>query len=160
MIAAAQLEWERDYPGDPDLNDQVEKQTRTIRDLQQTMSDHQSRLDDFRLDRRSKIEALRDAQERRTEISLSLERFALLKSVYESDLQRLASLEEGGAALLAGARRACPLCGADPSHQLHAHGIDEVEITQRAVRAEMAKITLERADLAKATRSLDAEKDC
>lgn len=159
MIAAAQLEWERNYPGDPDLNDQAEKQTASIRDLQQTMSDRQSLLDDLRLDRRSKMESLRDAQERRTEISLSLQRFALLRSVYESDLQRLASLEEGGAALLAGARRSCPLCGADPSHQLHAHGIDEVETTQRAVRAEMTKIASERADLAKATHSLEAEQE-
>ena len=105
------------------------------------------------------MESFRDAQERRTEISLSLERFALLKSVYESDLQRLASLEEGGAALLTGARRPCPLCGAEPSHQRHAHGIDEVELTQRAVRAEMAKIVSERADLAKAARSLEAEQE-
>jgi hypothetical protein len=59
MIAAAQLQWERDYPGDPDLNDQPEKQTATIRDLQQTMSDRQSLLDDLRLDRRSKMEFLR-----------------------------------------------------------------------------------------------------
>jgi hypothetical protein len=159
MIAAAEGEWEQDYPGDPDLGDQADKQSASIRDLQQVMADRQSLLDDLRLDRRSKMESLRDAQERRTEISLSLERFALLKSVYESDLQRLASLEEGGAALLAGARRPCPLCGADPSHQLQAHGIDEVEITQRAVRAEMAKITLERTDLAKATRSLEAEQE-
>uniref|UniRef100_A0A9E8A469 Rad50/SbcC-type AAA domain-containing protein n=1 Tax=Bosea sp. NBC_00436 TaxID=2969620 RepID=A0A9E8A469_9HYPH len=159
MLAAAQLEWERDYPGDPDLNDQSEKQAATIRDLQKMMSDRQSLLDDLRLDRRSKMESLRDAQELRTEISLSLQRFALLKSVYDSDLQRLASLEEGGAALLAGARRPCPLCGADPSHQLHAHGIDQVETTQRSVRAEMAKIASERADLAKATRSLEAEQE-
>jgi hypothetical protein len=159
MIAAAQQEWERDYPGNPDLNDQDERQTASIRDLQQTMSDRQSLLDTLRLDRRSKIDSLRDTQERRTEISLSLQRFALLKSVYESDLLRLASLEEGGAALLAGARRACPLCGADPSHQLQAHGIGEVEATQRAVRAEMAKIASERADLGKATLSLEAENE-
>lgn len=159
MIAAAQQEWERDFPGNPDLNDQSERLTASINELQTKMSVRQSRLDELRLDRRSKVESLRDAQERRTEISLSLERFALLKSVYESDLQRLASLEEGGAALLAGARRPCPLCGAEPSHQLHAHGFDEVELTQRAVRAEMAKIVLERADLAKATRSLEAEQE-
>lgn len=159
MIAAAQQEWDRDFPGNPDLNEQSDRLTASINELQEAMSVRQSRLDELRLDRRSKVESLRDAQERRTEISLSLERFALLKSVYESDLQRLASLEEGGAALLAGARRPCPLCGAEPSHQLHAHGIDEVELTQRAVRAEMAKIVLERADLAKATRSLEAEQE-
>lgn len=159
MIAAAQQEWERDFPADPELIDQNDRLTASIGDLQKTMSERQSQLDELRLDRRSKMESFRDAQERRTEISLSLERFALLKSVYESDLQRLASLEEGGAALLTGARRPCPLCGAEPSHQRHAHGIDEVELTQRAVRAEMAKIVSERADLAKAARSLEAEQE-
>jgi hypothetical protein len=159
MIAASRQDWERDFPGNPDLNDQSERLTASIDELQAAMWARQSQLDELRLDRRSKVESLRDTQERRTEISLSLERFALLKSVYESDLQRLASLEEGGAALLAGAQRPCPLCGADPSHQRHAHGINEVELTQRAVRAEMAKIVSERADLANATRSLEAEQD-
>jgi hypothetical protein len=123
------------------------------------MSGRHSELDELRLDRRSKVESLRDAQERWTEILLSLDRFSLLRNVYESDLQRLASLEERGAALLAGARRSCPLCGAEPSHQRHAHGIGEVELTQRAVRAETAKIISERVDLVKTTRSLEAEQE-
>lgn len=33
-----------DYPGDPDLNDQAENQTAAIRDLQQTMSEHDLQL--------------------------------------------------------------------------------------------------------------------
>ena len=159
MIAAAQQQWDRDFPGELDLDDRSDRLTTSIEELQTTMSGRQSELDELRLDRRSKVESLRDAQERWTEISLSLDRFSLLRNVYESDLQRLASLEEGGAALLAGARRPCPLCGAEPSHQRHAHGIGEVELTQRAVRAETAKIISEGVDLVKTTRSLEAEQE-
>jgi hypothetical protein len=74
-----------------------------------------------------------------------------------SDVERLLSLEEGAAALLAGAKRPCPLCGADPEHQHEVHGLDQVARSQRAVRAEIAKIKSERLDLAKATASLNAE---
>ena len=89
---------------------------------------------------------------------MTLERFALLAQVYDSDVSRLLSLEEGAAALLAGSKRPCPLCGAGPEHQHEMHGLEQVERSQRAVRAEIAKIRLERADLTKAQVSLDAEK--
>jgi hypothetical protein len=58
---------------------------------------------------------------------------------------------------MAGAGRPCPLCGADPEHQHEIHGLEYVERSQRAVRAEIAKIRGERADLGKTTASLEAE---
>lgn len=60
---------------------------------------------------------------------------------------------------MAPAHRPCPLCGADPEHQQHTHGLDEVQRAQLAVRAEIAKIALERSDLMKATTSRRAEQD-
>jgi hypothetical protein len=90
---------------------------------------------------------------------VTLERFALLAAVYDSDIQRLESLEEGAAALLASASRPCPLCGAAPEHQREAHGLEYVERSRRAVRAETAKIRVEHADLGKTTASLDAEQE-
>jgi hypothetical protein len=69
------------------------------------------------------------------------------------------SLDEGGAVLLAGSRRPCPLCGAGPEAQRDTHGLDEVEQTQRAVHVEIAKIRLEKSDLLKATNLLRAEQD-
>ncbi len=159
MISVAELEWQRKYPGNPDLSDQDEKIEHSLGDLQKTLTERQETLDRLRRERREIMDSLEDAQERRTEIAITLDRFKILDEVYENDVQRLASLEEGGAALLAGARRSCPLCGADPQHQRHAHGFDEVERAQKAARAEIAKIRLERSDLMKATKSLGAEQD-
>ena len=83
----------------------------------------------------------------------------MLADVYDSDVGRLELLEEGAAALMAGARRPCPLCGADPEHQHEVHGLEHVERSQRAVRAEIAKIRVEHADLGKTTASLEAEQE-
>jgi hypothetical protein len=159
MLAAAEQELSREYPDPADLESQLSKLDKSADELQSTLVRHQNELDRFRLDRRFLVDAISETQERQTEIALSLERFEVLKNIYDSDVERLSSLEEGGAALMATAHRPCPLCGADPEHQQHTHGLDEVERAQRAVRAEIAKIALERSDLMKATTSLRAEQD-
>ncbi|WP_238231253.1 hypothetical protein [Methylobacterium thuringiense] len=158
MIAAAEDELARRWPDSADLEGQEERIADSIGGLQQTLSAHQLRLDELRRDRRAAVETATEAQERRSDIAITLDRFALLDAVYESDVARLQALEEGGAALLVGARRTCPLCGADPDDQRHAHGFDEIEVTQEATRAEIAKIRLERSDLRKAVASLEAER--
>lgn len=159
MLSAAEQELHREYPDPSGLEDQLAKLENSVKELQSTLFQRQNKLDGLRLDRRSLVDAISNAQERQTEIAISLERFEVLRSIYDSDVERLSSMEEGGAALLATSRRPCPLCGADPEHQLHTHGIDEVAMAQRAVRAEIAKITLERSDLMKATASLRAEQE-
>lgn len=159
MLAAAEEELGRRWPGSDDLEAQERRISETIGGLQQALSEHQRQLDDLRHERRAKVEAGAEAQERRADISVTLDRFALLDAVYESDVARLVALEEGSAALLAGARRSCPLCGADPAHQRHVHGFDEIEVTQAATRAEIAKIRLERSELRKAINSLEAERE-
>lgn len=60
---------------------------------------------------------------------------------------------------MAGARRPCALCGADPEHQHEVHGLEYVGGSQRAVRAKIAKIRIKRTDLVKTTASLEAEQD-
>jgi hypothetical protein len=159
ILTTAEQELSRDYPNAGELAGQLERLEKTAEEHQSTLVQHQDRLDRFRLERRSVVDALAETQERQVEIALSLERFLLLKSIYDSDVDRLTSLEEGGAALMAGAHRPCPLCGAEPEHQRHVHGLDEVQRAQRAVRAEIAKISIERSDLMKATASLRAEQD-
>jgi hypothetical protein len=111
----------------------------------------------MRQDRRARLDEREEVLARAGEIGLTLDRFLLLANVYDSDVERLLSLEEGADALLAGAKRPCPLCGADPAHQHEVHGLDQVARSQRAVRAEIAKIKAERVDLAKSTASLEAE---
>lgn len=157
MLVKLRAEFERSHPESPDLEDQNARLDNVMADLQATLSMRQDRIDDIRAERRTRHQARADAEERRSEVVLTLERFELLAKVYESDLDRLKSLGEGGAALLAGAHRPCPLCGAAPEHHHRSHGLEEVEQAQRAVVAEIAKINAERADLAKAVASLQAE---
>lgn len=67
--------------------------------------------------------------------------------------------EEGAVALMAGTRRACPVRGADPEHQHEVHGLETVDMSQKAVVAEMAKIRAESADLKHIMGSLSAERE-
>jgi hypothetical protein len=107
--------------------------------------------------RRRCIDGEGEATAHALEIAPTLERFATLAAIYDSDVKRLESLEEGGAALLAGSRRPCPLCGAEPADQRHSHGLDEVELSRKGARAEIDKILRERTDLERTVRSLRAE---
>ena len=113
----------------------------------------------MQVERRHALDALDELKTRETELALTLDRFALLATVYDSDVQRLEALGEAADALMAGVRRACPLCGAEPAHQHELHGLEYVERTQQAVRAEIAKIRLERGDLGKTVASLRAEQE-
>jgi hypothetical protein len=159
MLATAEQELNREYPEPANLENQLAKLDKATGELHSTLVQRQNELDQLRHDRRFIVDSISETQERQTELVLSLQRFEVLKSIYDSDVERLSSLEEGGAALMATAHRPCPLCGADPEHQRHAHGLEEVERAQRAVRAEIAKIELERSDLMKATSSLRVEQE-
>ncbi len=94
---------------------------------------------------------------RLTELQLTLARFERLFEVYRSDIGRLLALEEGGALLLAIARRPCVVCGAPPEAQLNTHGVEEIQRSHRAASAEVQKIERERRDLQLTTASLAAE---
>ncbi|MGI9404313.1 MAG: hypothetical protein ACR2OF_07390 [Hyphomicrobium sp.] len=164
MITAASDDLKRLFPDDEDvdaldLKTQDEMLSRTIGEYQSTLIERQSALDRLRDERRDALDTREELKSRVAEIAVTLERFALLAAVYDSDVERLKSLDEGAAALMAGARRPCPLCGADPEHQHEVHGLEHVERSQRAVRAEIAKIRIERTDLGKTTASLEAEKE-
>ena len=163
MLVGAERELAVLYPdgadGTPDeLSAQQARLAETIKGHQAVLSEVQSTLDRLRRERRDAIEAQEAQSGRADEIGMTLGRFALLAQVYDSDVSRLLSLEEGAAALLAGSKRPCPLCGADPEHQHEMHGLAQVERSQHAVRAEIVKIRTERADLTKAQVSLEAER--
>lgn len=163
MITVALDELGRMFPDDDldklDLDAQDQRLSSTISSWQSTLSLRQSRLDALVSNRRSHRDSLADIDARAEQNDLTMSRFDLLGAVYNSDLERLEGLGEGAEALLAGAQRTCPLCGADPDHQRHAHGFEAVELSQKAVSAEMAKIRAENADLTRAVRSLSMERE-
>lgn len=162
LIEAAAADLHRLFPEDEAVDKlQVAAQeaalSNSLEEQHAKLAEYQTELDRLRRQRRRCLEMREEFEERAGEIVLTLERFRLLASVYESDVERLEALEEGAAALMAGARRPCPLCGAEPEHQHEVHGLDHVERSRRAVAAEISKIRVERADLGKAAASLTAE---
>lgn len=81
-------------------------------------------------------------------------RFSLLRSHYETDLERLSAVGEAAHYVEQLAGDQCPLCGADPQHQ-HAGEVPLPELA-KSVEAERAKISVLLSDLAQTTTSLTA----
>ncbi|NEU14818.1 hypothetical protein G3T14_22355 [Methylobacterium sp. BTF04] len=159
LLAAAQEELRQNWPDGAGLADQEDRLDEAMESVGDEAAERQTRLDDLRADRRATLEKLASQEDGRSEIVLTLGRFDLLAALYENDVARLDSLAEGGAALLAGARRPCPHCGADPEHQRHSHGMGEIEQTHAAVEAEVRKIRLEQADLKRTIVALLGKRD-
>lgn len=159
LLSAAQQELRQGWPNGEELSDQERRLDASLGAVGDEAAQRQDRLDALRARRRDALEKLASDEDGRSEVALTLERFDLLAAVYENDIARLDALAEGGAALLAGASRPCPHCGADPEHQRHSHGLGEVEQTYVAVGAEVRKIRLEQADLRRTIVGLVAKRD-
>ena len=83
---------------------------------------------------------LREVEAASADLRAMVLRFQELQRTLVSDVARLGGLEEGGFLLRTFTAMACPLCGADPKHQRHDHGMDHVEDQRQAAEAEMTKI--------------------
>lgn len=99
--------------------------------------------------RRQTLEHLRQTRslsEHRRELRT---RFALLKAQYESDLERLALVEQAGGLLEQLTEERCPVCGASAQHQQHERRRERVGASDIALscRAEAAKIRVLMRDL-------------
>lgn len=159
LLSAAEAELEAGWPEADDLEGQEGRIEGSLAAVAAEAAACQDRLDELRARRRTALADLATFEDRRTEVAMTLDRFRLLGEVYDNDIDRLDALAEGGAALLAGSRRPCPLCGADPEHQRHSHGMAEVEQTYAAVEAETRKIRLELADLKRTIAALSDKAD-
>ncbi|WP_199084531.1 hypothetical protein [Bosea sp. ASV33] len=162
MLNAAVAELAAMYPGVEDLttlklDQQAERLDATLEAFRSNLAKGHSALDSLSMERRLLVSEREELTERADEAALTIERFELLATSFASDIRRLIMLEEGAAALMAGAKRTCVLCGADPEHQHVEHGFEAVETSQKAVSAELRKVRAESAGLAKAIASLKAE---
>jgi hypothetical protein len=108
-----------------------------------------------RRDLRKKLEESRD---RRTEVGTLLERFSLLDRHYNSDIERLRAIEEGGTLFGVLGSASCPLCGAEPSHDRASSECGgNIDAVVEAARKEIAKIELLRGELANTIKELCRE---
>lgn len=116
-------------------------------------------------EREEAVQELKVSQARALESDRSLdvlaslrERFDLLKSQYESDLDRLELVAEAGSLLGYFAPGECPFCGADVDHQ-HPELPSDADETNfgLAIGSEIAKTQTLRADLLLAIKDLEAD---
>lgn len=108
--------------------------------------------------RRELRKKLEESRDRRAEVGAVLERFSLLDRHYESDINRLSAIEEGGTLFKVLGSGHCPLCGAAPEH--HRPDGDcggNVDGVVEAARKEITKITILRSELAATVRELERE---
>lgn len=135
----------------------LEAAEREKADLLEVVEERQSNLDTLVLGERSLSDEIQRHQARIAELKALMIRFEELARVYNSDIDRLEGLEEGGFLLQRFATINCPLCGASPDHQEHDHGLGAVEEQRHAVEVEIDKIRVEARDLADALADAAAE---
>ena len=138
------------------LDDQGKRIEASLTTIQGDLAKRQRRIDEVTRERRRMIDESDRSAAQAREIDLTLARFARLMEVYESDVERLEALEQGGHLLLARLDRPCPLCGADSEHQHH-HGQRDVERSRVAARVEISRIDRERRDLVATMNALSSD---
>jgi len=146
-----------DEDGEDSLTEQLEKLSETISTLHAEVAAHQSNIDGLVNQRRFLSDDKNSADYKTAELRAMLARFSELQSVYDSDIQRLSALEEGGFLLQHVRDLPCPLCGAEAIHQHNSNGLEEIELQRLAANAEIEKIKLDLADLLVTIASLEAE---
>lgn len=157
LLAQIDAELGEQPPDEKETDEQLERLEFSADGLLTRLQTVQGQLDSLVLERRATFERCGELQERIGELELTLERFAKLQAVYNSDLQRLQSIEEGGYVLMAMAGRDCLVCGAPPDAQTHNHAADEISMAHTAAAAEARKIEREQRELAHVVASLEAE---
>jgi len=157
LLAHLDVELGEEPPGEPLAREQLERLEQSANGLQARLQSAQNQLDGLVIERRTMIHHERELRERRGELELTLQRFAKLRAVYSSDLDRLHSIEEGGDVLVAMAVRDCLVCGAPPEAQKHNHAADEISMAHAAAAAEARKIEREQRELVQVVVSLEAE---
>lgn len=157
LLAQLDAELGKVPPDERETRSQLERLDTSAGDLLNRLQTAQSALDSLVVQRRNALDQARELRERADELDLTLQRFAKLRSVYTSDLERLQSIEEGGYVLAAMAGRDCPVCGAPPSAQTHNHAAEEISVAHTAAAAEARKIEREQRELTHVVASLEAE---
>ncbi|MGX1346859.1 TolA-binding protein [Bradyrhizobium elkanii] len=149
----------RNLSGPPkQLEDQDQKLEESMRGRLQALVAHENEYKDASTRRREARRKLEEANERLTEVSVLLDRFDLLGKHYQSDVERLEGIREGGTLFSALSDGVCPLCGAEAQHQHRSADCEgNADQVVRAAEAELRKIDLLQEDLTKTVRQLNTE---
>jgi hypothetical protein len=125
---------------------EYERARLSITDLEELLKEHSRNL--------------REAQTRVVVVDGLIKRFELLNTHYDSDINRLATIQETGSLLTALPSRSCTVCGAPPEAHGMNHGDEQfqAEVVQSAALAESEKIKALKEDLDRVLNDLIAER--
>lgn len=159
MIADIEAELDEEGIEAAELNDQLSRLNKSILAQNDALAAVQRALDSVLERRGLATREIRDRRARVAEIDELVERFRLLNSHYQTDLERLAAIHESGSLFVHLQQRSCPLCGAAPEDQhLDAECEGNTEAVVKAADAEMVKINRLRRELADTTALLMTER--
>jgi hypothetical protein len=157
MIVNLDDEMGEDIPDREQLQDQLAKIEMSLQSLQTDLVARQERIDQLIVERRTALDELNLLQSKRREGLVTISRFKELEQVYNSDIERLQGLEEGGALFAIRAGRACPLCGATAEAHTATYDASQIAEARSATLREIEKIQSERHDLLATVASVRAE---
>ena len=155
MIESLQADLDEEGADEEELNDQLARLESSIEDQNKALSHVQKELDSLLERRGSAAQELRDRRARLVEINELVERFRLLDSHYQTDLDRLTAIHESGSLFVHLEEKPCPLCGALPGDQhLDSECEGNTEAVVEAADAELDKIDRLRRELSDTLDSL------
>ncbi|MFG1263627.1 coiled-coil domain-containing protein [Xanthobacter aminoxidans] len=157
MIAGIEAAIQADYPDIDDLEDQFERLGKSIDGVSESFAILQTSIRNLIAEKQALARAIPNVASRLDELNLHIDRFEQLQEVYRSDVARLESLEEAGFLLSLSAERKCPLCGAAPGAQTHAHDLKNIALVRDAALVEISKIRRQSEDLSGTLATLRAE---
>lgn len=159
MIATIDKDLGENIPDREQLQDQFSRIEASLQSLQSDLIARQNRIDQLIVTRRSHLDDLNRLQSRRREGLVTISRFDELEQVYNSDIERLRGLEEGGALFAVRAGRPCPLCGATADAHTLTYDATQIAEARDATSREIAKIEGELEDLRATVAAVRAELD-
>ena len=157
LISSGQADLDAEFPDASELTEQDERLEESLGAAQADVDAAQQTVRALLLSRRTVSLEYSREESRMSEIEVNLRRFAQLHEVYQSDIERLEALEEGGFVLAIGGDRDCPLCGASPAAQQHEHGLGDIARIRAAAMVEIAKIKQQQAELSGTVQQLYTE---
>ena len=159
MIADFRAELDDEGAEEEELNDQLARLDESIRAQNEALEAVQKALDAILEQRGVAARVLRNRRARIAEIDELVERFRLLDSHYQTDMDRLAAIHESGSLFVHLEQQPCSLCGALPGDQhLDSECEGNTEAVVQAADAEMVKIDRLRRELTDTVTSLTIER--
>lgn len=156
LLRSVESRLESDYPDTEDLKAQGERLDASLEKVRLELKSYQSNSADLINERKELIREISRKKDRVEHITLHLQRFYQLNSIYDSDIKRLQSIEEASF-LLSLESSACATCGAPPEAQVFQSQIQDVLLDQKAAILEINKIKLLQSELELTVNNLRVE---